>query len=164
MAVGTHHTRREFATDDWITPPEIIRALGPFGLDPCACDPQPVKTATMSFTANGLTQRWPALRVWLNPPYGAETGRWLGRLAEHNWGTALVFARTETRMFFQHVWPKASALLFIEGRLHFYYPDGTRAKANSGGPSVLIAYGEEDASILMACSIKGAKINLRREI
>ena len=36
LAIGTHHTRHKWATDDWITPPEIIAALGTFDLDPCA--------------------------------------------------------------------------------------------------------------------------------
>lgn len=56
---------------------------------------------------------------------------------------ALVFARTETRLFFDHVWPHASALLFLRSRITFHYPSGEGSKAghNSGGPSVLIAYG-----------------------
>jgi hypothetical protein len=46
------------------------------------------------------------------------------------------------------VWSKADGLLFLHGRLHFHYPDGTRAAANSGAPSVLVAYGQRDAQIL----------------
>lgn len=81
--------------------------------------------------------------VWCNPPYGKETTDWLNRMALHNNGIALVFARTETRMFFRYVWPKASCLLFMRGRLTFARPDGSapRLGANSGGPSVLIGYG-----------------------
>jgi hypothetical protein len=64
-------------------------------------------------------------------------------MALHNNGIALVFARTETRAFFHHVWPFAGALLFLRGRLTFYTPQGFSAPMghNSGGPSVLIAYG-----------------------
>jgi hypothetical protein len=128
--------------DEWLTPPQVIHALGEFDLDPCAPIKRPWDMAREHYTImdNGLAKPWNG-RVWLNPPYGQETGKWLARLADHGNGIALVFARTETRMFFEHVWPKADAVLFIDGRLHFHHADGTRAAANSGGPSVLIAYG-----------------------
>lgn len=45
---------------------------------------------------------------------------------------ALIFARTETRMFFDHVWPKAQAVLFLEGRLYFHHVCGRRASAAMG--------------------------------
>lgn len=38
----------------------------------------------------------------------------------------IIFARTETKMFFDFVWNKADTLLFIEGRLFFHYIDGTK--------------------------------------
>jgi ethanolamine utilization protein EutQ (cupin superfamily) len=96
----------------------------------------------------------------MNPPYGNHAATWLERLAKHGDGIALVFARTETRMFFDWVWPYASAMLFIEGRLHFHRPDGTRAKANSGAPSVLIAYGHEAAQRLITSDIPGARVEI----
>ena len=68
----------------------------------------------------------------------------------------MIFARTETAMFFEHVWAKADGVLFLEGRLHFYQVDGTRAKGNAGGPSVLLAYGKGNARALQHCSLKGA--------
>lgn len=103
--IGGHQRAYEGATESWLTPPAIIQALGEFDLDPCACLHQPWPTAKGHYTIedNGLLKAW-AGRVWLNPPYGPETGRWLGRLAEHGNGIALVFARTETQMFFEHVW------------------------------------------------------------
>lgn len=80
-------------------------------------------------------------RVWCNPPYGSETGKWLKRLVDHGDGIALIFARTETRMFFDHAWNYADAVFFFEGRLHFHHVDGRRAAANAGAPSCLVAYG-----------------------
>ena len=59
-------------------------------------------------------------------------------------------------MFFEHVWGKVAGALFLEGGLHFYQVDGTRAKGNAGGPSVLLAYGEENAQLLRQCPLKGA--------
>lgn len=147
---------------EWWTPPEILRALGPFDLDPCAGDPRPWDTAKEHYGSLGLMREWFG-RVWLNPPYGPETVHWIARLSEHGRGTALIFARTETAIFFRHVWNSAHAILFIQGRLHFYTQAGERMPANSGGPSVLIAYGTEDARRLQESDIAGKLICLRSD-
>jgi hypothetical protein len=159
-AMGSHQSASAI-TDVWLTPPHIVAALGPFDLDPCSPLDRPWDTAAKHYTIedDGLSFEWEG-RVWMNPPYGAAAATWLERLAKHGDGIALVFARTETRMFFDWVWPYASALLFIEGRLHFHRPDGTRAKANSGAPSVLIAYGHEAAQRLVNSDIPGARIEI----
>jgi hypothetical protein len=149
------HNRGTHTSDDWITPRWLIELLGPFDLDPCASDFQPWPCAAKSYTQseNGLLLPWEGM-VFCNPPYGRATAAWLERLALHNSGIALVFARTETRMFFQHVWPKTSQLLFLKGRLTFCRPFGRPSKAghNSGGPSVLIAYGPEAARRLRSAA------------
>jgi hypothetical protein len=158
------HTRGDHSTDDWITPKWLIDRLGPFDLDPCACDPQPWPCAQRQYTAedNGLLLPWKGM-VWCNPPYGTATAAWLDRLAMHGNGVALVFARTETKMFFTAVWPRAFALLFLRGRLTFCFPGGGGSKAghNSGGPSVLIAYGFDAVDRLKSCSDLGAFVQLR---
>lgn len=161
-AMGSHQSAA-MISDVWLTPPSIVEALGPFDLDPCSPLDRPWDTAAKHYTIedDGLSFEWEG-RVWMNPPYGKEAATWLERLAKHNDGIALVFARTETKMFFDWVWPYASALLFIEGRLHFHRPDGTRAKANSGAPSVLIAYGDTAARKLINSGISGARVDLRR--
>lgn len=155
------HTRSKATTDSWITPKWIIDRLGPFDLDPAAASPQPWPTATRMVTEeeNGLLLHWFGF-VWLNPPYGSQLGTWLNRLALHNNGIALTFARTDTRAFHAHVWPLASALLFIRGRITFHQPDGQSAPLghNSGGPSVLIGYGPEARSRLENCKDMGAVV------
>lgn len=160
--IGSHTRAVRGQTDDWITPPEIITALGgsmSFTLDPCASlnQPWPCAKSHYDIVRNGLSPNCPWRgRVWLNPPYGQQTGRWLERLADHGHGTALIFARTETEMFHRFVWERAAALLFLEGRLYFHTPDGKRANGNAGGPSVIVAYGESDSAILRRCGLKGA--------
>ena len=72
----------------------------------------------------------------------------------------LMFVRMGTAMFFEHVWAKASALLFIRGRLHFHHVNGKRAKANGGAPSVLVAYGERNVAALRNCGIDGQLVML----
>lgn len=155
------HARTIQTTDNWITPQWLIERLGPFDLDPCACDPQPWPCAREQYTTLGLMRDWFGF-VWMNPPYGLAAAHWLERLASHGSGIALVFARTDTKMFFRHVWPKASALIFVKGRITFHYPDGTlpRKGANSGGPSVLIGYGDIAADKLAGVKDLGAFIRL----
>jgi hypothetical protein len=114
-------------------------------------------------TEDGLMRPWAGL-VWCNPPYGKALGTWLNRMALHNNGIALVFARTETRAFQNHVLPFASTLLFLRGRLTFHRPNGEPAPQghNSGGPSVLIAYGEASANRLRACHDLGAIVKIEK--
>lgn len=157
-----HQRPHRGATDTWLTPPHIIESLGPFDLDP-ACPPaMPWATASRMLTEadDGLAADWHG-RVWLNPPYGPATWRWLERLADHGDGIALIFARTETRGFHRHVWSRASGLRFFAGRLHFCRIDGGRAKLNGGAPSVLVAYGDECADRLARCRLPGAFVRLR---
>lgn len=161
------HTRGEHTSDDWITPKWLVDRLGPFDLDPCASETQPWPCAREQYTVddNGLFMPWHGL-VWCNPPYGAATSAWLNRLAMHASGVALIFARTETKMFFEYVWPRASSLLFLKGRLTFHYPNGSAPKAghNSGGPSVLVGYGDMAKQRLESNSYLGAFVIPRRPV
>lgn len=131
---------------EWSTPPAILAALGPFDDDPCAPDE----------VWSGLAREWRG-RVWLNPPY-TRIGAWMERMAGHGQGTALVFARTETRWFAAEVWGGATAMLFLFGRLHFYRR-GERAPGGGGAPSVLVAYGNYDAERLRTSGIPGAFVH-----
>lgn len=157
-AMGSHHSANA-KTTTWLTPPHVIAALGDFDLDPCAAPGWRTAGRHVVLPEDGLAGDWEG-RVWLNPPYGNEAWVWLSKLAAHGRGTALIFARTETSGFVEQVWGKASAVKFLHGRLHFHYPDGSRAKANSGAPSVLVAYGIEDAIRLQASNLPGTFLML----
>jgi hypothetical protein len=161
--IGGHHQPNEGKSNDWITPKFIIDALGPFDLDPCMSLTQPWPTAVKGYTVNddGFSRDWGNDRVFMNPPYGPHTGIWLEKLANHGNGIALIFARTDTKMFFDYVWRRADACLFLEGRLYFHYPDGRKAPANAGGPSVLVAYGENNVRCLKDCGLAGAFVRLK---
>jgi len=146
------HQKTIGASQVHLTPRWIIEVLGPFDLDPCAADPRPWDCAGRNIceAEGGLDAKWDG-RVWLNPPFDRyKVGRWIGRLAEHGRGTALLHARTETA-WFRICWNKASAILFMPQRLIFVKPDGTPCttkqgeRANSGAPPVLVAFGDYDA-------------------
>jgi len=144
------------ATSVWLTPPEIVAALGPFDLDPCAAINQPWQTAVVQYTEqdDGLVQVWEGF-TWVNPPFGPEAEGWMHRLADHGDGIGLAAARTETRWFVKEVWGRADGILFLHGRPYFYRPDGTRGSANSGAPICLVAYGERAVRRLKGCSLAG---------
>jgi hypothetical protein len=180
--MGSHQSAR-MLKDEWLTPPEIIDALGgaeSFDLDPCAPINRKWPMAKQHYTIvdNGLLKPWHG-RVWCNPPYGGPeiVGPWMRRLSDHGEGAALVFARTETELFFETIWRKAAAVFFFEGRLFFHVAVDSwfprkdkepifvkafdRAPANGGAPSCLVAFGDRDADILQGCGLRGQFVDLR---
>jgi len=152
---GFTHERN--LADHWITPKNLIEELGDFDLDPCGCEiNQPWPTAGKIYflpEENGLLLPW-AGRVWLNPPYGRETERWIQRMAVHANGMLLIFARTETRMF-QELWKYGSAFFFFSGRLKFCRPDGSEGESASA-PSCLVAFGDEMRRRLARANLQGS--------
>jgi hypothetical protein len=157
------HTSHDTQTNEWLTPPEIISALGEFDLDPCSPVNRPWDTASKHYTIkhDGLSKKWVG-RVWLNPPYGYEAVHWLKRLCSHGDGIALIFARTETRMFFKYVWNRANAVFFFKGRLCFYKIDGSCPRMNSGAPSCLAIYGWQNVEAVKRSGLIGKLVLLRR--
>lgn len=147
MSLSAH--QKNGGHDEWLTPPSILQALGPFDLDPCAPVVRPWPTAATHYTVedDGFTKTWVG-RVWCNPPFGREAIGWMRRCAAHGNAIALIPARTETVMFYETVWGRASGVLFIRGRPHFHRVDGSRAPFNSGAPICLVAYGVENLCAL----------------
>lgn len=157
-----HQRRGQKPTDDWQTPPHILKALGRFDLDPCASTDQHHQTADTMWNLfdGGFMKKWFG-RVWLNPPYGSKTTDWVRRLGDHGNGIALVFARVDTALFQDEIFVRAHGLLFLRKRLFFIQRDGTRAKSSGGAPSVLIAYGELNMQSLRLSGLKGSLVDLR---
>lgn len=143
MGGGFTHESTYNETKEWYTPPIVFDCLGlEFDLDPCS--PAGITThvpARKRYTIvdDGLAQKWEGL-VWMNPPYGSDTPKWMAKLAAHGNGIALVFARTDTGWFHRYA-TKAHALCFIAGRVKFLKPDGTEG-GTPGAGSMLIGYGE----------------------
>lgn len=144
------HQRAIGKNDEWITPPQIVRSLGEFDLDPCSPIETPIRFSEKWFTIedDGIKSPWDG-RVWLNPPFNRyERPRWMRKMAEHGNGIMLIPAATETDAFDRWVWKRADAVCFVKGRPHFYYVDGVRAKANCGTAIALVAYGEDNVRSL----------------
>lgn len=138
------------ATTTWLTPRWILDALGDFDLDPCCPPDMPWRTAKRMIQQpeDGLKIGWIG-RVWLNPPYGkGNIEPWLERMVVNNNGIALINVKTDTNWFHDWIFPYATALFFIKGRVKFLRPDGTVAKNGPASPSVLVAYGFQNANLL----------------
>ncbi len=159
--MNTSFERCEDTKVEWLTPPHLVKQLGIFDLDPCSPINAPFFHAKNNFTIieNGLNKDWFG-RVYLNPPYGKGMEKWLEKLKLHGNGIALIFARTETKCFFEHIWNDADALLFVKGRIRFYHVSGQQG-GTPGAPSVFIAYGKENAIALRNSGIEGRFLELK---
>lgn len=177
MTLGSHQ-RTVGKSQVAITPRLFIEATTPDGLydtDPCANDPRPWDCALRNITEaeNSLTMDWRAFgRIWMNPPFDTRfIAEWFRRMAEHNFGTTLTHARTDTA-WFDFIWRGAAAVLFVRGRVTFHQPNGDLIRiqnplskafdkpANSGAPVVLAAFGQYDADVLAECGIEGQFVPL----
>jgi hypothetical protein len=162
--MGSHQSAGR-AEKVWLTPPDLIRALGPFDLDPCFSAPRPWDTAGVHYGPEaadgfgGLFADWFGF-VWCNPPYDQDAGKWLARCADHGDALALIFARTETAQFHRQVWERATAVFFFEGRLTFRLPDGAPARANGRAPSVLVCFGLRAVDRVRRAGLRGVLISL----
>jgi hypothetical protein len=153
--------KTETGKDEWLTPPEIIKSLGEFDLDPCSPINRPWDTAKNHYTIqdDGLLLPWNG-RVWLNPPYGNKIDAWLQKAALHQNCMVLIFAKTDTASFHANVFNQADSILFIKGRLKFYHVSGKQGDS-AGAPSCLVSYNKENSQYLKNSNIKGKLIILK---
>jgi hypothetical protein len=148
-------------TVEWLTPPELVKSLGEFDLDPCTPLNPPFVHANLNYHIkdDGLSKEWLG-RIYMNPPYGKGMEKWIEKLKIHGNGIALIFARTETKCFFNHIWDDADAVLFVKGRIKFYNLEG-KQMGTPGSPSIFIAYGKFNAMALEKSGIAGRFIMLK---
>ena len=117
----------------------ISEIVGGFDLDPCASETSELASRNIEKEEDGLSVRWSG-DVWLNPPY-SEVSEWLQYArSEYEHGSvtnivALVYARTSTKWFHNHV-TTAELICFIEGRLTF-----GEGEYNAPAPNILAVWG-----------------------
>lgn len=152
---GFVHEPSNSETVEWYTPPRIFDALAfTFDIDVCSAglgkDHVP---ALKRFTKqdDGLSQNWHGT-VWCNPPYGKYTAQWMKRMQEHDNGIALIFARTGTKWWHNHV-PSTSLICFISGRLRFINGNTGTLGSSAGADSVLLAWGARAADIVQKSNL-----------
>ena len=138
----------------WRTPPELFEQINQvccFDLDGAASPENALCPYYMSKEDSALSpgRVWPGERVWVNPPYGKATGRFVAAAREQarkhsKLVVLLVPARTDTR-WWQDCAMDASAIFLIRGRIRFLRGDGS----DGGGASPQqVLFGEALAEAL----------------
>lgn len=120
------------STADHATPPAFYAMLDAefgFTLDPC-----PLGAANQIMENDGLARSWAGERVFCNPPYGNQIGRWLAKGREAELAVFLIPSRTDTRWFHEYCLD-ADEIRFIKGRLKF-----GGAKFNAPFPSMIVVF------------------------
>jgi len=89
----THEKNSKSNSEEWYTPKWLFQELNlHFDLDPAAPKGGLPWIPALKFYSkedDGLSQPWQG-NVWLNPPYGNETGKWLQRMHEHRQGCSCI--------------------------------------------------------------------------
>lgn len=156
--IGTTVIRSKKKSVEWYTPKWIFDELNmEFDLDPASpFDFETFVSAVTKYTIfdDGLSREWFG-RVWLNPPYGPDTGFWMRRMADHGNGVALIFSRTDAN-WCQQAMKACTAMLFMSGRIAFVPGHENTHKANrAGAGTVLFAFGTRCADALQRMSSRG---------
>ena len=132
-------------TDEWATPQKFYDEINKkfeFTLDPCATVQNHKCNKYYTKKENGLTKSWVGEKVFCNPPYGREIGKWIEKAYNENQqGTFVVMllpARTDTKWFHNYIY-KQHEIIFIKGRLKFN--DG---KQSAPFPSMLVIMNAEE--------------------
>lgn len=116
-------------TDQWSTPQDFFDELNKefnFTLDPCADKSNAKCQKFFTKEDDGLSKDWWGEKVFVNPPYGREIGKWVKKAYYTHITNVLdglpivmlIPARTDTKYFHDYIYGKAE-IRFIKGRLKF---------------------------------------------
>jgi len=129
-------------TNEWATPQDIFDDLNKiynFTLDPCASPDNHKCKKYFTIEDDGLFQTWGG-RVFMNPPYGREIGKWIKKAYDEYLNGALVVclipSRTDTKYWHDYV--MKGHIHFIKGRLKF-----GDSKQGAPFPSAIVVFGED---------------------
>lgn len=113
-----------FSSDspEWSTPQDLFDQLEQefhFTLDPCATKENAKCRKFYTKEDDGLSKSWINERVFMNPPYGREIGKWVLKASkEPNLAVCLLPARVDTKWFHDYILNK-SEIRFLKGRIKF---------------------------------------------
>ena len=111
---------------EWETPQDLFERLstiyGGFDLDAAASDDNAKCAKYYTIETDGLKQDWQGHRVFCNPPYGRNIGKWVEKgfteaLKADTSVVMLLPARTDTRWF--HDYCLKGRITFLRGRIKF---------------------------------------------
>lgn len=116
-----------FSSEDntWATPQNFFDKVNEefgFNLDVCATSDNAKCSEYITPEINSLNQVWDGI-CWCNPPYGREISNWVKKAYDESQRGAtvvcLIPARTDTSYWHDYIFPYASEIRFIRGRLKF---------------------------------------------
>lgn len=152
----THAVHFSSASDEWQTPPELFATLDRefgFTLDAAASEENRQRGKYFDREDDALAQDWElATRgthgrgsIWLNPPYSRglqarfiqkardESAKFNGPII-----CCLIPARPDTLIWHKTIFPCASEIRFIKGRIRF-----VGATASAPFPSAVVIFGQD---------------------
>jgi len=113
-------------TNEWATPQWLFDELNKefnFTLDPCATKSNHKCEEYYTKEDDGLIFSWKDKHVFMNPPYGGVTGIWIKKAWEESKKGAIVVClipvRTDASFWHDIIFPYATQIRFIRGRLKF---------------------------------------------
>lgn len=114
-------------SNEWATPQDLFNKLNEkymFTLDPCATKENAKCDNFYTKQDDGLLQDWRDEVVFMNPPYGREISKWIEKAYTESLNgdcivVCLIPSRTDTKYWHDFIFPYASEIRFIKGRLKF---------------------------------------------
>ena len=113
-------------SNEWATPDNLFNKLDEeftFTLDPCSTDENAKCDKHYTQKDNGLSHDWSKDIVFMNPPYGGHTGKWMRKaLSDSRKGAivvCLIVSSTDRSYWHDYIFPYAAEIRFLRGRITF---------------------------------------------
>ena len=113
-------------SNEWKTPQSLFDELDSefhFTLDPCATADNAKCQRFYTKEDDGLKQDWANEIIFMNPPYGGHTGKWIEKAwyESRNGATivCLIVSSTDRSYWHDYIFPYASEIRWLRGRVTF---------------------------------------------
>lgn len=125
-------------TNEWETPQWLFNELDMefnFTLDPCSTHNNKKCKKYYTIEDNGIMQDWSNDIVFMNPPYGGQTRKWIEHAYLQSLKGALVVclivSSTDRSYWHDYIFPFAAQIRWIRGRIKFGDAISTAPFANA---------------------------------
>lgn len=129
-------------SNEWETPQPLFDELNAefnFTLDPCATSENAKCQKYYTKQNSGLRHSWVNEVVFMNPPYGGNTGKWIEKAWYESQNGAVVVcllvSSTDRSYWHDYIFPYANEIRWLRGRITFGH-----AKSTAPFASVIIVF------------------------